>query len=255
MTTTTPLKAVFLLGTLKKKQVLSHTDALCEVVAETLLKQENVKSEILRLRDYDIQPGTKTEIDNDDWPGARVATVFSENGRRFVRVIPGESIGDLVGFQGSKRGVYARALHYEIQADRSYRLVADTSLMNPVAPVDLLLSNAGYLIAFDNWHNVGYGKAVAIYGPDGKLVASWELERLYGKDRIKSITMSVSSRWWRCAPFHFVDLKEQTKVYVREALGGYFVFELTTGKFEYFKGTEKCQPPGGPFSATFHGSD
>lgn len=69
MTATTPLKAVFLLGTLKKKQVLSHTDALCEVVAETLLKQENVKSEIIRLRDYDIQPGTKTEIDNDDWPG------------------------------------------------------------------------------------------------------------------------------------------------------------------------------------------
>lgn len=66
---TQALKAVFLLGTLKKKQVLSHTDALCEVVAETLKKQENVTSEIIRLRDYDIQPGTKTEIDDDDWPG------------------------------------------------------------------------------------------------------------------------------------------------------------------------------------------
>ncbi len=63
-----PLKAIFLLGTLKKKQVLSHTDALCEVVAEVLKKQEDVDSEIIRLRDYDIQPGTKTEIDNDDWP-------------------------------------------------------------------------------------------------------------------------------------------------------------------------------------------
>lgn len=63
-----PLKAVFLLGTLKKKQVLSHTSALCEVVAEILKKQENVDSEIVRLRDYDIQPGTKTEIDDDDFP-------------------------------------------------------------------------------------------------------------------------------------------------------------------------------------------
>jgi multimeric flavodoxin WrbA len=63
-----PLKAVFLLGTLKKKQVLSHTQALCEVVAEVFEKRENVRSEIIRLRDYDIQPGTKTEIDNDDWP-------------------------------------------------------------------------------------------------------------------------------------------------------------------------------------------
>ncbi len=63
-----PLRAIFLLGTLKKKQVLSHTQALCEVVADVLEKQEGVKSEIIRLRDYDIQPGTKTEIDDDDWP-------------------------------------------------------------------------------------------------------------------------------------------------------------------------------------------
>ncbi|MEO8577090.1 MAG: hypothetical protein ABI556_10335, partial [Gemmatimonadales bacterium] len=134
----------------------------------------------------------------DDWPGARTATVFSEDGTHFVRVIPGESIGDLLGFQGSKRGAYAKALYYELQPDRSYRLAAELFLLNPVAPVDLLLSNSGYLIAFDNWHNVGYGKAVAIYGPDGIPVASWELDRLYEKTRLKSIAMSVSSRWWRC---------------------------------------------------------
>ena len=62
------LRAVFLLGTLKKKQVLSNTQALCEAVADVFAKQEGVKSEIVRLRDYDIQPGTKTEIDDDDWP-------------------------------------------------------------------------------------------------------------------------------------------------------------------------------------------
>jgi multimeric flavodoxin WrbA len=63
-----PVRAIFLLGTLKKKQVLSHTQALCEVVAEIFKSQENVDSEIIRLRDYDIQPGVKTEIDGDDWP-------------------------------------------------------------------------------------------------------------------------------------------------------------------------------------------
>jgi multimeric flavodoxin WrbA len=65
---TSALKAVFLLGTLKKKQVLSHTHVLCDVVAGVLKTQEHVESEIIRLRDYDIQPGTKTEIDDDDWP-------------------------------------------------------------------------------------------------------------------------------------------------------------------------------------------
>jgi multimeric flavodoxin WrbA len=65
---TDTLKAVFLLGTLKKKHQLSHTQVLCEIVAEVLREQEKVESEIIRLRDYDIQPGTRTEIDEDDWP-------------------------------------------------------------------------------------------------------------------------------------------------------------------------------------------
>lgn len=63
------VRAVFLLGTLKKKHQLSHTQVLCDLVAATFREKENVESEIIRLRDYDIQPGTKTEIDDDDWPG------------------------------------------------------------------------------------------------------------------------------------------------------------------------------------------
>jgi multimeric flavodoxin WrbA len=68
MTPPADIKALFLLGTLKKKHVLSNTSVLCEVVADIFKEQENVDSDIIRLRDYDIQPGTKTEIDGDDWP-------------------------------------------------------------------------------------------------------------------------------------------------------------------------------------------
>jgi len=62
------VSAIFLLGTLKKKHQLSHTQVLCDLVAETFREKENVESEIIRLRDYDIQPGTRTEVDDDDWP-------------------------------------------------------------------------------------------------------------------------------------------------------------------------------------------
>ena len=62
------VSAIFLLGTLKKKHQLSHTQVLCDLVAGTFREQENVESEIIRLRDYDIQPGTRTEVDDDDWP-------------------------------------------------------------------------------------------------------------------------------------------------------------------------------------------
>ncbi|MEO5588808.1 MAG: NAD(P)H-dependent oxidoreductase [Gemmatimonadaceae bacterium] len=60
--------ALFFCWGLSRKSRFSPTQALCEVVAEVLLKQEGVRSEIVRLRDYDIQAGTQIEIDKDDWP-------------------------------------------------------------------------------------------------------------------------------------------------------------------------------------------
>ena len=59
-----------------------------------------------------------------------------------------------------------------------------------------------------------------------------------------TIPRSVSSRYWRCAPIHFVEPKEQKAVYVPEALGGYFVFTLATGGVVHAPGTRKdCRPP------------
>ena len=76
--------------------------------------------------------------------------MFSEDGRRFVRVVPGTAVGDSVGFAGAPKGAPARGEFYARQDDRSYRLVADVALANPVAPVAALVSNAGYLITFQD---------------------------------------------------------------------------------------------------------
>jgi hypothetical protein len=176
----------------------------------------------------------------DSWPAPRPTTVWNDDGTRFVRIEPGSSLGETVGFAGAAKGAHARGLFYRRQPDRSYRLVADVELANPVAPVDLLLSRSGHLVTFDNWHNVGYGDVVAIYDPQGRRVAAWKLEQLYPREALEKISQSVSSRWWRCPPFHFVDPDEQTRVTVREALGGSFVFELATGSFSYEPGTAAC---------------
>ncbi|HEV7388295.1 MAG TPA: flavodoxin family protein [Gemmatimonadaceae bacterium] len=66
------LRAIFLLATLKHKrsgQEFSHTQVLSEVVVESL-REYNVKSEIIRLVDYDIPAGTKSNMGKgDEWPG------------------------------------------------------------------------------------------------------------------------------------------------------------------------------------------
>ena len=71
----------------------------------------------------------------DSWPAATIKEVFSLNRDWFVRIIPGKSLGDTIGFAGSPKGPYARAEFYRRQPDRSYVLATETTLANPIAPV------------------------------------------------------------------------------------------------------------------------
>ena len=152
------------------------------------------------------------------------ANVFSDNGRFFVRILPGDGKG-----QGSS----ARGEFYARQDDNSYRLTVVVPLSNPKAPTDALVSNEGYLITFDNWCFRGHGKAVVIYRADGRIVSSFELEELYDAVRLARIKRSVTQRFWRCYPPRFMETGGQAKVRVRETLGGYFLFDLSTGKVKY----------------------
>jgi hypothetical protein len=158
--------------------------------------------------------------------------------------IPGKSVGDTVGLAGDAKGEYAHARFYALQPDQSYRLGRDVALLNPVAPVDAVVNKRGYLITLDNWHNLGYGKVLAVYDSRGRTVSSYELEQLYTDGRIKNLRQSVSSRYWRCAPVHFVDPADQTQLYIREALGGYFVLAIASGAVTYHAGNiSECVPP------------
>ena len=86
----------------------------------------------------------------DDWPGPRAFTELSESGRYFVRLLPGESLGDTVGFAGARTGRYATALLYALQPDRSYRLQHEITLVNPVLPVSALVASPIAALAQDH---------------------------------------------------------------------------------------------------------
>jgi hypothetical protein len=88
---------------------------------------------------------TTLAVRADDWAGPQTKEVFSASREYFVRVIPGESLGDTFGFAGGKKGKYAAAEFYRRTPDRSYRLVAEAILLNPVAPVEFFVSNDGRL--------------------------------------------------------------------------------------------------------------
>ena len=178
----------------------------------------------------------------DDWAGPQTKEVFSASREYFVRVIPGESIGDTFGFAGEKKGKYAAAEFYRRHPDRSYGLVAETILLNPVAPVEFFVSNDGRLATIDNWHNVGYGKVVAIYDSRGKVVHSYGLSDLFQDEEIKALRQSVSSIHWRNGPAYI--RQDQKTLLITVKSGGDFLFGLETGRFkycEYQKETYRCR--------------
>lgn len=172
----------------------------------------------------------------DDWPGPQIREVFSESREYFVRVIPGRSIGDSFGFRGMSKGPWAAAEFYRRESDRSYRLVAETTLKNPMAPADFFVSNDGYLATVDNWHNVGYGKVVTLYDRVGKLVRAYELADLFPAGEIKAFPRTTSSIEWRAGP---VFVRGDQRTLLISARGGDFVFALDSGEYKFCEYQEK----------------
>jgi len=114
-------------------------------------------------------------------------------------------VGELVGFRGAKKGKHAQATLTGLDGER--RAFA---LLNPVAPVDAVLFNDGTLLALDNWHNMGYGAALAAYSKSGTVLWSAELEKLLPAEVIERIPTSASSRWWRRQPFEWTAEEDET---------------------------------------------
>ncbi|MEO6312241.1 MAG: hypothetical protein ABIO47_08195 [Sphingomicrobium sp.] len=178
----------------------------------------------------------------DSWAAPQVAEVFSANHDHFVRITPGNSMGDVMGFAGSPKGPYAQAEYYARQPDRSYKLTARATLLNPVAPVRFFVSDSGRLATIDNWHNMGFGKVVAIYDPSGKVVKSYELAELFTAADLKAIPQSVSSLHWRGQATYVRE--DQRTLYVHAANEGGFLFGLESGRFTYCEnhaGKQRCR--------------
>lgn len=164
----------------------------------------------------------------DSWPNAVAMGVASRDGKTVVRVQPGTSIGDTMGFAGAARGPYAQASYYRAEGDDKFSRYQAIILLNPVAPVFIAVSNAGELVTLDNWHNMGYGAVVVVYGPDGKARRSHTLADIYSAEDIHRFQRSTSSIWWRCPEEPALDART-TVLNVRDKLGTVLAVDMKTG--------------------------
>jgi hypothetical protein len=167
----------------------------------------------------------------DDWPSPQTREVFSTSRDHFVRVTPGTSWGDLRGFQGANKGAYATAEFFHRDDTGAYRPTSRAALPNPVAPVEFFVSNDGRLVTLDNWHNKGYGTAIAVYAADGKVVKSYTLADIFSAEEIQAFPHSVSSIHWHSGPAYIN--KDEKTFYLMIKSGDDLVIGLETGRLAY----------------------
>lgn len=183
-----------------------------------------------------------TIVKADSWPRPRIKEVFSESREYFVRIVPGESLGDTFGFAGQKKGRFATAEFYRRVQDRSYQPIAEARLLNPIASVEVLIADSGHVATVDNWHNAGHGKVVSIYDSRGHLIRAYELGDLFQPEEIKSFSHSASSIHWREGPVYI--RPDQKTLLITVKSGADFLFGLETGRYlycEYREETYRCR--------------
>jgi hypothetical protein len=181
-------------------------------------------------------------VRGDEWRVPTVQNIFSDNGRFFVRLLPGTRPYETeCGASGTPKSAgNARGQFYAQDDDRGFRLVADIELRNPISPVYAVVTDSGNLVTFDNWFCMGYGDAIAVYESAGTLVRSIPLSELY-PSTFSAIPRSRSGLSWRCSVFVSPSPDPGT-IAMFDHRGGAFIVDGQTGRFEYRAGNAPCQP-------------
>ena len=147
-----------------------------------------------------------TIVHGDSWSAPKVEHFYSANRQFRATLIPRRASDSRQGFaqlsllRGDGIGV-ARVVVGRRQF-LWYRQVGSFPLLNPVAPVHVLIDNSGQFVAtLDDWHQVGYGpNVVVLYRTHGALIRRLSLTDLVTAGDAETFSRSVSSLDWRGTP-------------------------------------------------------
>jgi hypothetical protein len=174
----------------------------------------------------------------DSWRAPRSLGKASADGSYAVRITPGSGMDDVIGHAGAPKGPFAVAEWYRYEG-KGYTQIHTATLLNPIAPVQIEVTESGNLITLDNWHNSGMGVVLAIYTPDGTVVKQYTLQDLYSERELKRIHTTVSSVRWLCQGFPAI-LDTPRELWIEDSLGGRFRVNVETGSYVYHRNSGSC---------------
>lgn len=148
----------------------------------------------------------------DSWMPPTTRTYLSQDGTWRLTVSPREITSPLAYFEdkvadrqnaggvaGSQQATASGKMEH-LQGGR-WNVTWDRPLVNEVSPVEALVSDAGQVATFDNWHSMGNGTdAIALYDADGSLVRALGLVDFLPEAYVRALPRSVSSMSWRGRP-------------------------------------------------------
>jgi len=135
----------------------------------------------------------------DTWAAPSEKDVFSPSGQFRVHMTPGKGKVGSTGTEPAPKPEWATATLYSERGAGNSRKLRSFSLMNPVAPLNMFLTDEGRLLTVDNHAEVGYGKVVVLYDTNGSILKAYLLDDLFTVGERQRFVHSVSSIWWRQA--------------------------------------------------------
>ncbi|WP_296251230.1 hypothetical protein [uncultured Stenotrophomonas sp.] len=165
----------------------------------------------------------------DSWAPPSLKVVASSDGQALARVTP----GSLRGGKESDVELYS----YDAK-NAQYALKTRFQLRNRIAPVEILLTGQGQLVALDDWAQMGHGTVLAVYASDGKLRLQFTLEELLGAEAAAKAPTSTSSTWWRCRKPRLNH--DDSQLLIDTYDNGKLRVGLFTGNVEYEAGNGSC---------------
>ena len=100
-----------------------------------------------------------------------------------------------------------------------------------MAPAEFLVTDHGFLVALDNWHNRGYGEVLVAYRSGCERVLAVELAELFSREEIDAMPHSESSIQWRL-PAVYVRADQRSVQLTLDAHGTGIAFEPANGVWQ-----------------------
>lgn len=177
----------------------------------------------------------------DDWPAPHPRSWHATGFGRVVEVFPPKSRHNPT----DRPYAYAYTVGYpggDWKVDA--KLAWKGPLANRNAPHAAVVASDGALVTFDEWGNLGYDHAIAVYDPAGKLLKSHKLDGLVPADVVDR-DRSISSRYWRKGARYVIDAKARLLQIHLASAAAVIEVSLATGAAQYVAAA-KARPPASP---------